>query len=105
MFRVVCTITASMLSTCAVGTAWAQSVNWRNDFMGDVEVVGRKDGILKLSIYRGVVYNAKYNGNPSETITYIDCKNFLIKDTRWATSFVSIDRQSPGVGYVDAFCK
>ena len=105
MIKAISISLVSILSTCTIGTAWAQRINWGNDAMGDVEVVGRKDGILKLSIYRGVDYSAKYSGKPSKTITYIDCKKYLIKDTRWDASFTRIDRQSPGVGYVDAFCR
>lgn len=91
--------------TCTINPAWSQKKNWGDDFLGDVEIVGRKDRILKLSIHRGEDYSAKYNGKPSKTITYIDCKKYLIKDTRWHTSFTHIDRQSPGVGYVGAFCR
>jgi hypothetical protein len=89
---------------CLIPSVVAQKRDFGNNMMGDVLVVGKKNGIIKLSIFRKVDYSAKYNGTPSQTITYVDCNKKLEKDTRWDNTFRPIDRQSAAVAYYDAFC-
>lgn len=89
---------------CLITSVAAQKRNFGNNLMGDVLVVSKKNGIIKLSIYRKVDHSAKYNGAPSQTITYVDCNKKLEKDTRWDNTFRPIDRQSAAVAYYDVFC-
>ena len=88
-----------------VNSASAPMALAESNIQGEVSLIDRKNGIVKLLVKRKNDYSNAFRGSPSKTITYIDCNNFTIKDSRFDSKFIAIDRQSPGVSYFGKFCK
>jgi len=84
--------------------AFAQTIDFGNDLYGKATLVQRKGNIVKLSIFREVDFSLPFDGKPSKTITFIDCKRRMQKDMRFQNTFTKPDRQDPGIVYLNRFC-
>jgi len=83
---------------------FAQTIDFGNYLYGRATLVERKGNIIKLSIFREVDSSLPFDGKPSKTITFIDCKRRMQKDMRFQNTFTKPDRQDPGIVYLNKFC-